>query len=262
MGMPDSPSNPWDKRQWLGAKPFRIGTYVQTSDTATVEILAHAGFDYVIIDGEHSPLSSETIKQLIVTCSGAGIVPLVRVRENSGPVVMAPLDMGAYGIQIPQIANADAAEKAVRYATYHPLGERGANPYVRATGYSTQRFPDYVRRANANTLIILQIEGVEGVANVEPILATQGVDIVWLGPYDLSQSMGRPGEVEHPEVLKKMEEVVAKARAKRIGVGTFADNEEAARRWIDLGVGFVGISYETKMLFDRAAAIVNALRSS
>ena len=88
--MSDSPSNPWDKRQWLDAMRFRLGTYVQTSDTATVEVLAHAGFDYVIIDGEHSPLSLETIKQLIVACSGAGIVPLVRVRENNGPTVMAP----------------------------------------------------------------------------------------------------------------------------------------------------------------------------
>ena len=259
--MPDSHLYSWDKRRWLDAMPFRLGTYIQTSDTATVEVLAHAGFDYVIIDGEHSPLSLETIKHLIVACAGAGIAPFVRVKENSGPVVMAPLDIGAYGVQIPQIANGEAAEKAIRYATYHPRGERGANPYVRATGYSAQKFTDYVQAANANTLIILQIEGVEGVANVEAILASTGVDIVWLGPYDLSQSMGRPGQVDHPEVLKKMEEVVTKARAKKIGVGTFADNEEAARRWIDLGVGFVGISYETRMLFDRAAAIVNALRS-
>ncbi len=255
-----STSNSWDKRQWLDAMPFRLGTYIQTSDTAVVEVLAYAGFDYVIIDGEHSPLSLETIKHLIMACSGAGIAPFVRVRENSGPVVMAPLDIGAYGVQIPQIANADAAEKGIRCATYHPMGERGANPYVRATGYSAQKFTDYVQTANADTLIILQIEGVEGVANVESILATKGVDIVWLGPYDLSQSMGRPGQVDHPEVLKKMEEVVAKAKAKGVGVGTFADNEVAAKRWIDLGVGFVGISYETRMLFDRAAAIVNALR--
>ena len=101
--MPKPPSNRWDKRQWLDAMPYRLGTYVQTSETATVEVLAHAGFDYVIIDGEHSPLSLETIKHLIVACSGAGIVPFVRVRENNGPIVMAPLDIGAYGVQIPQI---------------------------------------------------------------------------------------------------------------------------------------------------------------
>jgi 4-hydroxy-2-oxoheptanedioate aldolase len=249
----------WDKQAWVREKPFRVGTYVQTAETAVVEVLARAGFDYVIIDGEHSPLSMETIKQLIIACSGSGMAPFVRVKENNGPLVMEPLDVGAYGVQIPQISSAEAAKQAIRFAKYHPDGERGANPYVRATRYSAHQFTDFVKWANANTFVILQVEGVEGVSDLDGILDTPGIDLVWLGPYDLSQSMGLPGQVSHPDVVLKMKEVVGKAREKGVDVGTFADNEDVAAMWLESGVRFVGISYETRMLFDRACQIVKAL---
>ncbi|MBW1943170.1 MAG: aldolase [Deltaproteobacteria bacterium] len=255
------PSTPWDKRAWLDDMPFRLGTYVQTADPALVEVLARAGFDYVMIDGEHSPLSMETIKNLIIACSGNGIAPFVRVKQNIGALVMEPLDAGAYGVQIPQISTAQAAKEAIRSAKYHPLGERGANPYVRATGYSAQKFTDYIKWANDNTLVIIQVEGVEGISNIEAILDTPGLDVVWLGPYDLSQSMGRPGQVDHPDVIQKMKEVIEKARLRDIAVGTFADNVEAATRWIGLGLRLVAISYETRMLFERAKTIVDSMRA-
>lgn len=246
----------WDKAKWFADRPYRLGTYVQTTDTAVVEILAAAGFDFIVIDGEHGPVSIETVKHLILAAKAAGIVSFVRVRRCETDLIMSPLDAGANGVQIPQISDGEAARKAMASAKYDPDGFRGSNPYVRSNRYGADDYIAYVRDANLNTIVIVQVEGIEGIANLDDILAVSGIDVVWVGPYDLSQSMGIPGQVSHPSVLSKMKSVLEKADAHGIVGGTFADGIDSARRWIDLGVKLVAVSYETKMLFDKASEIV------
>ncbi len=252
----------WDKTKWLAERPYRLGTYVQTTDTAIAEVLAAAGFDFIVIDGEHAPISIETVKQLIVAAKGAGIVPFVRVRRCEPDLIMSPLDAGANGVQIPQISNGKDAEKAVESAKYHPDGQRGSNPYVRANRYGADNYVSYMQRANSNTLIIVQVEGIEGISNLDHILEVPGIDVIWLGPYDLSQSMGVPGQVSHPSVLSKMKSVLKKSASRGIVGGTFADGIDAARRWVDLGVQLIAVSYETKMLFEKASEIVDGVKKS
>lgn len=225
-----------------------------------MEVLSRAGFDFVILDCEHGPLSIVTLKGLIIACNGSGIVSIVRIKQNYGPAVTEPLDAGALGVQVPHISSSQAASNAIAFAKYHPMGERGVNPYVRAAGYSPEGFSSFIEWANENTLVVPQVEGVEGVANVDGILDVAGVDIIFLGPYDLSQSLGIPGEVHNPAVIQKMQEVISKAQKKGIVVGTFADNEKAAQRWIDLGVRYIAVSYDTKMLLDRATEVVSSLK--
>jgi len=251
----------WNKKQWLSESPYRLGTYVQTSDSAIIEILANAGFDFVVLDGEHAPLSMESIKNLIVAAKSADIVAFVRVRQNQSELIMSPLDAGAPGVQIPQISTFLAAQKAIQAAKYHPKGSRGSNPYVRATGYGATTYTDYMEWANANTLLILQVEGIEGINNIDHILETPELDVIWIGPYDLSQSMGLPGQVNHPQVRSKMKTVLDKANACGIAGGTFADGIDAAKNWIALGMRLVAVSYETKMLYERAHEIVHGIKT-
>lgn len=251
---------PWRKKEWLCETPFVLGTFVQSSDPAVVEILSLAGFDFVIVDCGHSPLSIETVRGLMVASMASGIVPVVRIKQNIGPLVMGPLDAGALGVQIPHICNSHDAGEAVKFTKYYPLGERGIDPYVRATGYSPETFRAYLKWANENLLVILQIEGLEGIKNIDGILDVPGLDIVFLGPYDLSQSLGIPGEVDSPAVIQKMQEVISKAKNKGIGLGTFADNEETATKWIDLGVRYIAVGYDTKMLLNGAKTVASSLK--
>jgi 4-hydroxy-2-oxoheptanedioate aldolase len=244
---------PWTKKEWFRKNPFVLGTFVQTSDPAVVEILALAGFDFVLVDCEHGPFSAESMKGLMIASSAAGIVPVVRVKHNNASLVMEPLDSGAVGVQIPHIRTAEDARNAVTFARYHP--------HVRATHYCPEDFQAYMRWSNENSLVVLQVEGVEGVDHIDEILEVKGLDVIFLGPYDLSQSAGVPGEVTHPAVVDRMKGVMVKARNKGIAVGTFADNAEAARKWIDLGIQYMVIGYETRMLFQGAKATVSALRS-
>jgi 4-hydroxy-2-oxoheptanedioate aldolase len=250
----------WDKKSWLSKREFRLGTYVQTGEPAVVEILALSNFDFVVIDCEHSALSMEKVRNLIICCTASNIVPFVRVKSNSAHLIMEAIDAGAYGVQIPQISNAKAAKESIRASKYYPLGERGLNPYVRATGYGYHEMSEYMEHANANIITHLLLEGIEGVSNIDDILSTAGVDVIWPGPYDLSQSMGLPGQVEHPDVISKIEEIIKKARANNIAAGIFSDNVRIAKKWIKLGFRLVAVSYETKMLLDRASDIVDSLK--
>lgn len=250
----------WLKQKWLFDRKCVIGTFLQFYDTAGVEILAKAGFDFVVIDLEHGAFSAETVKTLVITADLSGIVPIVRVKENSGQLILGPLEAGALGVQIPFVCNAQDVQNAVSAAKYHPMGSRGMNPFTRATNYDPDTFGACMKWANDNVMMIVQVEGVEGVDHIDEIIAEPGVDVIFLGPYDLSQSLGIPGQVENPVVLEKMESVIAKASEKGIAIGTFADTPERAQRWIDLGIKYVAVSCDSKMLLDGARDITTALK--
>ncbi len=250
----------WHKEKWLFDRKFVLGTFLQFYDTAGIEILAKAGFDFVVIDLEHGTFSAETVKTLVITANLNDIVPIVRVKENTGQLILGPLEAGALGVQIPFVCNAKDVKNAVSAAKYHPLGNRGMNPFTRATGYDPDAFGACMKWANENVIMIVQVEGVEGVDHIDEIISEPGVDVIFLGPYDLSQSLGIPGKVENPAVLEKMESVIAKASEKGVAIGTFADTPERAQKWIDLGVKYLTVSCDSKMLLDGARAIVSALK--
>ncbi|MBW1699317.1 MAG: aldolase, partial [Deltaproteobacteria bacterium] len=125
---------------------------------------------------------------------------------------------------------------------------------------NAETFQTYIRWSNENSIVILQVEGMEGVDNIDAILAYPGVDILFLGPYDLSQSLAMPGRIDDPAVIEKMERVVLKAAQKGIVVGTFADTPDRAQKWIDLGVKYIALGCDTKFLLDGARAIISALK--
>ncbi|MFH0844686.1 MAG: aldolase/citrate lyase family protein [Pseudomonadota bacterium] len=252
----------WRKKAWLYERPFVLGTFCQSSDPMVIEILSLAGFDFVVVDCEHGPYSAGDVKGLMVASTAGGIVPIVRVKQKMGPLIVEALDAGALGVLIPHVSRATDAREAVAHARYYPLGERGLNPYIRATGYSPEIFKSYLDWANENLVVIIQVEGLEGVKNIDEILQVPGVDIVFLGPYDLSQSLGMPGQVDDPAVVGKMEEVIFKAKEKKIALGTFVDDEDAAGKWIELGVRFMVVGYDTRMLLNGARAVVSSLKGT
>lgn len=232
-----------------------IGPFMKTGDPAFVEAAGYAGFDFAILDTEHGPVNMENMQNNIRAALVAGILPIIRVQDSSESSIGKALDIGALGIQVPQVEDAVQAEAVVQRAKFYPAGERGVCRFVRAAKYSSLDRNKYFQEAN-ETLVILQLEGVKALENIDAIMEVDEVDVLFIGPYDLSQSLGVPGEISNPKVIEKMQYIVDKAKNKNIVVGTFVDESEAIRKWKNAGVQYISYSVDVGIFVDACKAIV------
>ncbi len=239
---------------------FVLGPFCKSHDPALIEIAGAAGFDFVILDLEHGPNSVETLQNLLRAAQCAGVFPIVRVKEGNMQIIGEVLDIGAGGIQVPQVVSAEEAEKVAQSARFAPQGMRGVCRFVRAAGYSSMDRYEYFKKAN-ESVIILQIEGKEALDNVESILSKNIADVLFIGPYDLSQSMGVPGNIDHPLVVGKMEWVVETCKRYGVCAGTFVDTEQNAVKWIDMGVKYVSYSVDMGIYYDACRGISDRIKS-
>ncbi len=244
----------------IAEQEFVLGTFLEVPSPQLVEILGLAGFDFVVIDREHGSIDLGQTEDLIRACLSTQISPVVRVAECDPVLIRQPLDMGAAGIHVPQIGSVESAALAIRSSRFHPGGDRGLQPFVRAASYRACPTPDYLARANRDTAMIFHIEGKEGVDALDGILALDGADVAFLGPYDLSQSLGVPGQVKHPVVREKMIEVVEKGKAAGKCIGAYCDDIGTAREWRSVGVRYLAVSIDAAIFLRGAEAIVRGLR--
>lgn len=235
------------------------GPFCKMLDPAIVELASLAGFDFVIIDMEHGPYSIETVQQMLRVAEARGITAVVRVTENNETSLLRVLDVGATCIQVPQVSTPEDAQKVVKSAMFHPEGERGMCRYVRAADYTNIDKAEHFGNTNENILTIIHIEGVEGLENLPAILTTGGIDVIFLGPYDLSQSCGVPGQVHHEKVVKRMEEAVVLARKSGKVVGTFVETVEDAKKWAKIGVQYIAYAVDTGIILNAFQEITNGL---
>jgi len=247
-------------RKRLGRGEVCFGPFMKLSDPAAVEVFALAGFDHVIIDMEHGPVSVETAQNLIRAAQLRGIAPIARVPRNDASDILRALDVGAEGVHIPQVGTAEDARAAVEACYFHPEGTRGVCRFVRAADYSAKPAQEHFADANSRTLPVLHIEGKQGIENLPQILDVPRIGVVFVGPYDLSQSCGVPGQVQHPEVVARMRHAVGMARERGVVVGTFIENAEGARLWAGVGVQYLCYSVDVGILMDAATKAVGELR--
>lgn len=236
-----------------------IGVFSKTCDPAFIEAMGYAGMDYVIIDLEHGPNSVQSVQNLIRGAQVAGFMPIVRVKESCSSVMGEVLDIGAGGIQVPQITTKEQAEAVIKRAKFSPVGERGVCRFVRAANYSSKDRFEYFKDAN-EAVVILQIEGQEGVDNLEDIISVKGIDAIFIGPYDLSQSLGVAGQIDHPLVEAKMLEIVKKCADVGVTVGTFVDTVENAKKWKSLGVKYISYSVDVGIFYDAIKGIIKEIK--
>ncbi|MDR2470221.1 MAG: aldolase [Tannerella sp.] len=236
------------------------GPFMKTGDAAFVECAGHAGFDFAILDMEHGPADFFHLQHLIRGAEVAGLLPVVRTCDASETAIGKALDLGAKGVQIPQVQSPDEARAAVSAARYYPLGERGVCRFVRAARYSSTPRDAYFTAAN-EALVILQVEGKQALNKLDEILGVEGFDILFIGPYDLSQSLGVPGQVSHPAVVEAIGKITEQARAAGVVTGVFCDTPEAAARWRATGKQYLSCSVDVGIFTDACRAIVNQLRS-
>lgn len=238
-----------------------VGPFLKLDNPAIVEIMGKAGFNYVIIDCEHGPTDVLAAENMVRAAKLVGISPVIRVSANDAVMISRALDIGADAVQVPQISTKEDAEAVVKAAKFAPLGLRGSCLYVRAAEYSHLDKKEYFKKANKETMVIIHIEGEEGAENIDEILTVDGIDVIFVGPYDLSQSLGIPGEVHHPKVVTLMEEVVKKSRAKGKTVGSFVESPEGAHKWIDLGVQYISYGGDTGIIYKACRDIVQQITS-
>lgn len=226
-----------------------FGPFMKTCDPAFVEVAGYAGCDFAILDMEHGPAEAAMLQNHIRAAQIAGVLPIVRVKELSDTDISKALDIGAAGVQIPQVSSAGQAREAVRAARFYPRGERGVCRFVRAAQYSSLDRNDYFRQAN-EALVIIQLEGREAMEALEEIMEVEGIDILFIGPYDLSQSLGLPGQTMHPEVVAAMKNILRRASEKGILVGTFTDSRESLKLWMEAGIRYLSYSVDVGIFLE------------
>ena len=246
-------------RARLAAGETVFGPFLKIPAAAPIEIAGYAGFDFCIIDLEHSTFSFERAEEMVRAAQVAGVAPVVRTFDGRPPTLVRALDTGCEGVVVPHVQTRDEAEVVVRGARFHPLGERGMDPHARSARFRSIPKEVYFAEADHRTLVGAQVEGQEGVHNLKGIVEVKGIDLIFIGPYDLSQSLGVPGQIDGPLVREKVEEIVAVARSRNKAVGIYADNVEEARRWRDVGIQFVAVSVDVNIFLQACKSMVEAL---
>ena len=232
-----------------GEKMF--GPFLNMNYPAVVEIAGLAGFDFVILDNEHGEIPLESVGDLIRAAKVADIPAIVRVYEGNPELIDKALDLGADGVQVPNIGSKADAERAVQAAKFAPMGSRGCNRFVRAGKYGSIDKSQFFGKANEETAVILQVEGQDGVAALSGILTVKGIDVLFVGPYDLSASLGIPGQVDHPKVIEQMELIMKEAEKVGVAIGFFVDDVRKAVEWRNRGVQYVSFSSDVGELYTR-----------
>ncbi|OUS10136.1 2,4-dihydroxyhept-2-ene-1,7-dioic acid aldolase [Gammaproteobacteria bacterium 54_18_T64] len=231
-------------KQQLNDGELLLGTLISIAAPEVAEILSQAGFDWLFIDAEHAPLSAGDIQHLIQ--AAAPLPCLVRVHSLDEIAIKKVLDSGAEGIIVPQVNSAAEAALAVAYAKYPPQGQRGVG-IARAQGYGLA-FQDYIERANDEVVVIVQAEHARAVENIEAIAATPGVDGIFIGPYDLSASLGKMGRLEDPSVREAIQGIGQACRAAGTRLGVFCTSAEAALPYVEKGFTLITTGTDTLLL--------------
>jgi 4-hydroxy-2-oxoheptanedioate aldolase len=248
-------------RQRMSDGTTLFGTWVNTPSPELVETLGDVGFDCVFLDLEHGEYGTDALPGLLRAARAAGCYGVVRTSHVSAPEIGAALDAGADGVLAPGVGSVDEAAAVVSAAHYPPIGARGAAPMTRAARYGTTPFAAYREVTESGVVVGAQIEGPAGLDAVDGILATPHLDLAFIGPFDLSQHLGMPGDTSHPSVVAAMTDIVERATARGIATGTWAPTPAAARPWVDAGVRLVTVSSSTALFTQAASALIAELKS-
>jgi 2-keto-3-deoxy-L-rhamnonate aldolase RhmA len=249
-------------REKLAQKEAVFGTWLMTNSLDNAEILCHTGVDFIMIDAEHGSMDIESAGRMVSVIRGSQATPLLRVAGNEKSLIKKGLDTGAEGVMIPMVNSKEEAVKAVSFCKYPPVGVRGLGA-GRAVlfGANDEEYVDYYAEANAEVMVILQIEHFTAIENIEEILSVANIDVAFVGPYDLSTSMGLQGQLNHPDVLASYQRVVEACQKYNVipGIMTWSDAIEQHR---SMGFKFLLGGMDGAILYNGVKQLVKEFRSS
>jgi 2-keto-3-deoxy-L-rhamnonate aldolase RhmA len=236
-----------------------IGSWIAFADPYSVELMADAGFDWLLIDTEHVPIDRQALRTILVSMKGSASAAIVRLSSNSQDHFQTALDLGAQGVVVPMINTREDAARAVGFCRYPPLGIRGFSP-TRASRYF-QDLRAYAEKANDEIALIIQIETPQAVESMDEILKTESIDGIFIGPSDLASFMSRPAQTDHPDVQRIVDKAIDRARDHSIPFGLPTWSAEECLRYVNRGGQILTVGSDLQYLGRAARAGLTEVRS-
>ena len=253
-----SPRNAF--KQALSNQQRQVGLWCGLANPVAAEILAGAGFDWIVIDGEHAPNDITTLLPQLQAMRGGTAEPVFRVPWNDMVIIKRALDVGARSLLIPFVQNADEARKAVAATRYPPLGIRGVAVSPRANDYG--RVQNYHRNAHLDTCVLVQLETKDAIKEIEAVAAVEGVDGIFIGPSDLAAAFGQLGNPKHPEVQAAIKDAAQRIRATGKSAGFLTGNPDDAAAMFEMGFNFTAVGSDVGLLARTAEATAARFKKS
>jgi 2-keto-3-deoxy-L-rhamnonate aldolase RhmA len=240
--------------------PAPLGTFIMSASPIVTEAIACCDFDWAVIDAEHSPLDMMQLVHMLQAFSGSATHPVVRVPSNDIVIIKRVLDAGASTILVPFVETAEQAAQAVSATRYAPEGVRGMAGLSRASRFGAN--PDHFRTANSRQGVIVQLETPRSLENIEAIASVQGIDALFIGPTDLSGSMGHYGNAQHPEVQEALRASVRRCHAAGKPMGTMAGTPELAAVYTAAGFDFIAVASDLSFIVGKARGALETIRKN
>ena len=225
-----------------------FGSWSISSSPMVVNVMAEVGLDFVTLDLEHGPTALETVESLLYAIEAAGSTPMLRLGEWSEPTILRALEIGTQGLLVSHISTPEQAARVVGACKYPPEGERGLSPFIRRHGYSEENLAEKLREANEHMLTGVLVEDAEGLRNLDAIAATPGLDLIYLGIYDISLALGMPGSLEDPKVLEVVRGAVQTIGDRGLAAGAVARDREHLRILLDAGFSYISYLVDTAII--------------
>ena len=236
-----------------------LGTWITIGNPDVPDLLKQIPFDWFVFDAEHSYFSIEAVKNMQMALSDSQACPIVRVGMLDQLLIKRALDIGSQGLVVPLVNSAEDARRYVSYAMYPPSGVRGAGP-GRAAKYGNS-IGEYLRTANEELLLVAQIETTQALSNADEIVATKGIDVAFVGPTDMTMSLGLVDDRWNPKVIDAMQTVIKACERHGKIPGTLAVSVEEAKKWLGLGFRFVALGSDSKFLFQGAKSFLQQVKA-
>jgi 2-keto-3-deoxy-L-rhamnonate aldolase RhmA len=247
----------------LKAGKLLMGTMLaDIRQPSIMQILVNAGFDFTIIDNEHGAFGIESIADLSRMARILGLTPVVRVPDLAYPYVAQSLDAGAQGIMLPRVTHPDQVHQALEIMKYPPVGKRGTAMSRGQSDFRAGPLAENLAHANANTLLMVQVETAEALRHLDEIVAIEGVDVLFIGPTDLSIALGVAGQSDAPELVSAIERVLERCKAHGVATAIQANDLAYAKRWVERGMEIISYSSEIGLLAAAASAGIQAIRAA
>jgi len=236
-----------------------MGTWNTLASPLLTEVFAQGGLDFQIIDLEHGPFILDQIHLHVSACEGTNTcTPLVRVPTNADWMILQALDQGAHGVVVPHINCKENAVELLNSAKYHPKVKRGFTPFSKAGGFTNKNTSQHVITSNEETLTIIIIESREGLDNLDEIVELEGIDVIYFGAYDLSQVLGHPGNIRHPEVISTIQKGVDLVTKYGKSAGGFVPQSKDDIQWLlDIGMRFITYEVDSSIILSHVHELKN-----
>lgn len=235
----------------------KFGFFVKCPSMEMIEAMGIAGCNFAVVDMEHTPLGPRDLYPLLLAAERRKLEMIVRIPAKTDFYLKWCRDLNVSAIQVPHVESAKDVEYIIENTMFAPHGSRGLCRFVRASDFSGLGKDEYLNYANSNNKLILQIEGLEAVKNIDDIIrATPNFVSLFVGPYDLSQSMGMPGDIWNPKVVDKMKDIMSKCKSAGIEIGTFTDTPEGLSKWKQMGMDFIQYSSDLNCFIGAAKSLI------